>query len=92
MLRWFGSVFVNLGGPGIRWQTSTPADTQEVAPCSHLGILRRILAEAASAVIYLVVGLVVLIVVLVIANARRGDPKAGRNGGQANGGGGDGGG
>jgi uncharacterized membrane protein YgcG len=63
-------------------------------PCAcHRATLRRILAEAASAVIYLVVGLVVLIVVLVIENARRGDPKARRTGGPADGGdGGDGGG
>ena len=56
----------------------------------HLEILRRILAGAASAVIYILVGLVglvVLIVVLVIANARRGGPEATRTGGHADGGG-----
>ena len=58
----------------------------------HLETLRRILAEAASAVIYILVGLVILIVVLVIANARRGGPEATRTGGHADGGGGDGGG
>jgi hypothetical protein len=41
-------------------------------------------------VIYLFVGLIVLIVVLVIDNARHGDPRARRTGGQANGGDGDG--
>jgi hypothetical protein len=54
----------------------------------HLETLRRILAEAASAVIYILVGLVVLIVGLVIANARRGGPEATRTGGHADGGGG----
>jgi hypothetical protein len=77
----------------IRWQTSTLPTPRRSRAC-HLETLRRILAEAASAVIYLVVGLVVLIAVLVIENARRGDPKARRTGGQASGGdgGGDGGG
>lgn len=80
----------------------TPTRTSDgtLSPCQqsgrpracHLGTLRRILAEAASAVIYLAVGLVVLIVVLVIERARRGDPKARRTGGQADDGGGDGGG
>ncbi len=60
----------------------------------HLEALWRILREAASEMIYLIVGVLVLIVVLVIENARRGDPKARKTGGQANGGGegGDGGG
>jgi hypothetical protein len=77
----------------IRWQTFTLPTLRGPRAC-QLETLRRILAKAASAVIYLIVGLVVLIVVLVIENARRGDPKARRTGGQAGGGdgGGDGGG
>ena len=49
------------------------------------------MAEAASAVTYVFIGLVVLIVALVIENARRGGP-ATRTGSQAGDGGGDGGG
>ena len=73
----------------IRWQTALHPTVGRPGAC-HLEALRRIVAEAASAVTYLIVGLVVLIVVLVIENARRGGP-ATRTGSQAGDGGGSGG-
>ena len=82
-----------MDGTSTRWQTPSPADSQGGSRARHPEPLQRVVAEAASAVIYIFVGLVVLIVFLVISNARRSGPEARGTGSNAGDGGvGDGGG